>query len=98
MNYKDLKHLVQYLKEMVKCAECKKRFTDNEISILATLPIEGVFQLDCNKCGHSMLVNVGMKGFDENKKAISKDDILDMHSFLNKFNGDFKSLFKPSKK
>ncbi len=97
MNYKDLKELVRYLKEVTKCPHCKKRFIERDISILATLPAEAVFQLDCHNCHNTILVNIGMNNQEEISPGINKDDINSMRSFLSEFNGDFKQLFKPSK-
>ncbi|MFC1655677.1 hypothetical protein ACFL3C_02300 [Patescibacteria group bacterium] len=97
MNYKDLKELVKYLKEVTKCPHCKKRFVERDVSILATLPAEAVFQLDCHSCHNTILVNIGMDNQDKIGSSISDEDINSMRDFLSEFNGDFKQLFKPSK-
>jgi hypothetical protein len=96
MNYNDLKKLVRYLKETTKCPNCKKNFLNKNIIILAILPSEAVIQLDCNKCRCATLVTAG-KNLDSLATGINKNDILDMHNFLSRFNGDFKNLFKSSK-
>lgn len=97
MNYEDLKELVRYLKRLVKCSGCKKNFIDKDISVLATISHEGIFQLECSKCENIMLVNIGLKSGRQHRSLITKNDILDMHNFLEEFNGNFKELFKSSK-
>lgn len=97
MNYVDLKDLIRYLKELVTCTNCKKKFFNKDISILAILPTEGVFQLNCHNCEHTMLVNIGMKNHFHPKTNITNRDVLSMQKFLEEFNGDFKKLFKSSK-
>lgn len=67
------------------------------ISILFTTPMEGVFQLDCAACKQSMIVSITMNNDRPHKSIadrITKQDIEDIHTFLEKFDGDFKTLFK----
>ena len=98
MNYKDLKELIKYLREVTKCPHCKKAFSEKDVYILATLPTEAVFQLECNGCHNTLLVNIGLNNNQEHTNTtINKEDINKMHEFLVEFNGDFKELFKPSK-
>lgn len=96
MNYKDLKELIKYLRDVTKCPHCKKVFLESDVSILATLPTEAVFQLDCHNCHNTLLVNIGLNNHNQTNSVISSDDISNMHEFLTEFNGDFKQLFKPS--
>lgn len=98
MNYEDLKAILRHLKDMMKCTKCDTRFRDKNITILATIPAEGLFQLYCQKCNHSMLVNIAIpaegEGHTISKESITANEILDMRNFLKNFNGDFKKLFK----
>jgi hypothetical protein len=94
MNYEELKQLINYLKDMVACQKCNKRFTESEVYILATLPTEAIFELKCKKCKTATLVNLSMTPVDKNAPIITKNDIIDMHNFLEQFNGDFKQIFK----
>lgn len=98
MNYEDLKELIRYLKKVTKCSECNNRFIDKDVSVLATLPLEAIFQLSCRTCHNTMLVNIGIKHEREHRSLVTKEDVNDMKQFLNTFNGDFKNLFNPSKK
>lgn len=94
MNYEELKFVIRYIKKFVTCSKCESKFTDQNINILATLPVEAVFQINCAHCKHMMFVNIGIQHENNENKVISKRDIETMHKFLEKFNGDFKSLFK----
>lgn len=107
MNYEDLKNILRDLKKMFRCTKCHRRFMDRNISVLATIPTDGIFQLDCESCSHSMLVNISLRSestiqettIRENNpirtsRIITTNDFLDMHIFLDSFNGDFKKLFK----
>jgi len=94
MNYENLKILIKYLKDMIECQGCHKAFKENEILLLATLPTDAVFELVCSECKTTVLVNLSMQPVDNMSPIITKNDILDMHNFLEQFNGDFKKLFK----
>lgn len=94
MNYEELKFVIRYIKRLVSCSKCNKKFLDRNISVLATFPTEGVFQLDCRHCDHTMIVNIGIQQEADSGRKITETDVHDMHHFLQKFNGDFKSLFK----
>lgn len=93
MNYEDLKELIRHLKKITKCSDCNGQFLDRDVAILATLPLEAIFQLNCKKCGNTMLVNIGIRHEREHRSIITQEDIKEMHAFLNNFNGDFKTLF-----
>jgi transcription elongation factor Elf1 len=97
MNYNELKNLVAYLKQVMRCPRCKKNFLTKNIFILGVLPTEGIFQLNCSNCGDSIIVNAGLKSQPSKSSVINKNDVKKMKSFLNNFNGDFKKLFKSSK-
>ncbi|MBN1494860.1 hypothetical protein JW911_03960 [Candidatus Peregrinibacteria bacterium] len=94
MNYDDLKQMIGYLRGMVKCTKCHSAFEEKDILILATLPTEAVFECKCAKCKNATLANLVMQPLGKNEPLISKKDIIDMHEFLQQFNGDFKKLFK----
>ena len=94
MHYEDLKQMVGYLKDMVKCTKCHSPFEDKDILILATLPTEVIFECVCQKCKNATLANLVMQPLGKNEPIISKKEITEMHDFLNVFNGDFKKLFK----
>jgi len=97
MDYNDLKDLIRHLKGNVTCPVCGKHFMDKDVAIIATMETEAVFQLTCSKCDQLMVVNVSMANNLDGVNAITVNDVIDMHNFLEQFNGDFKNLFKFSK-
>jgi len=94
MHYENLKQMVGYLRDMVKCTKCHNAFEEKDILILATLPTEVIFECVCNKCKNTTLANLVMQPLGKNEPIIGKKDVTDMHDFLEAFNGDFKKLFK----
>lgn len=98
MNYEDLKELIRYLKKVTKCSDCNGHFLDKDVSILATLPMEAIFQLNCRKCDNAMLVNIGITHERNHRAIVTEEDVKEMRHFLGNFNGDFKNLFNSSKK
>ncbi len=101
MNYPDIKNAVKHLQETCKCLQCESKYRKNDVHIVATTQMEGLFDLRCPKCQCSTIVTVLLAPEMEVKKAhtqrthhsISHDDVLDIKNFLNNFDGDFKKLF-----
>ena len=105
MNFEQLKELIKYIKKVVTCPHCNEKYTNKNIEILGTMPLEGLFHLRCHGCDSQVLVNVIINPKKDKHKGkkidiitrdhrkISQDDILDVRNFLNNFNGDFKKLF-----
>lgn len=102
MNYPELKIVIKHLKNVMPCTQCKKKFIDEGLKVLSTFNNEALFHFHCFQCGNQLIVHVAMA--EEHQKnrldiqtktadIISKNDILDIHNFLNQFNGDFKKLF-----
>lgn len=98
MNFEDLKELIEHIKAKVPCSNCDYHYIDEDISVIVTLPLEGIFSLNCNKCGATTLANVGIATETTHRTIVTKKDVSEMHEFLENFNGDFKSLFKSHKK
>jgi len=106
MNYAELREIVKHLKRVVPCNMCKKKFLDEDLQVLSTFQQEGLFYFHCHNCKNQLMVHVSIVGKNEERTAnfnikthnpgkINPNEILDMHNFLNRFNGDFKHLFSP---
>lgn len=103
MNFAELKEIIKYLKKTVTCSTCNKKYANEDIRILTTVENEGLFHIHCHHCHNEVIVHITI--FEQTKEKssisietrkagnISEDDILDIHNFLNRFNGDFKQLF-----
>lgn len=96
MRYDKLKHLVQHLKRTLPCTHCDKSFMYKDIKIIITTDDEGIFSLECTKCGYVTMANAGLQPERRHNSVISKRDVNEMTDFLDSFNGDFKKLFKSS--
>lgn len=108
MNFPEIENTIKHLKKVSKCVHCKKGYETEDIHIVATTKIEGLFDLKCSKCKNSTIVSVLLTPtskdpqieiqeknmLDRSHKKISENDILDIRNFLNTFDGDFEKIFK----
>jgi hypothetical protein len=105
MNFSELQQIIKHLKKEVPCHACQKKFGNRGMQVISTFQNEALLQMDCFNCTNRLLVHVAIINQQQEKgtlkpqaeftfhSEISKNEILDMHNFLNKFNGDFKELF-----
>lgn len=121
MNFSELQQIVKYLRKTLPCSHCQSSYDNEGIEVLSTFDDQGLFNLNCPKCKHQLLVHITISDEEKNlsdpEKAnqqtirahrsindkditasfpvnqISTNDVIDMHTFLNQFNGDFKKLF-----
>lgn len=102
MNFADLQNTVEHLLKTSKCLHCKKSYKLDDINILATTKLEGLFDMRCRDCKCSTIVTVVLapeKIEVKNQKiardhnGISRNDVLDIKNFLNNFDGNFKKIF-----
>ncbi len=102
MNYEDLREIIRHLKRVVPCSHCKKKLSNEEISLMATFHQESLLHLSCLQCGNQLIVHVSIVNKNDSSTLsikthegshISQNEVLDMHNFLGQFNGDFKQLF-----
>jgi hypothetical protein len=107
MNYPELESVIKHLQKTCTCLSCKAKYKLEDINIIATTKTEGLFETSCKKCGCSTIVTVlltpEMEVKDQKMQnqrkhgGITKNDILDIKNFLNKFDGDFKKIFTKNK-
>lgn len=104
MNFEELQYAIEHIRKSCKCVSCKKKYKDEDIHVIACTKNEALMELHCEKCNHSTIVTVTLspespeveiteKNTHREHRAISKNDILDMKNFLNKFDGNFKKIF-----
>lgn len=100
MKFSDIKNALKHLVKTNRCLHCRGQYDLEEINIIATTKLEGLFEMHCGKCHLSSIMTVVVSPEIEVKKTqgrshggISPNDILDVKNFLNNFDGDFKKLF-----
>lgn len=111
MLFTDLLLVVSTLRTKFPCPNCKKKFADEDIAIVATLEVELLALVHCTKCCNESIVHATLTAPKQRTtrlrtntekvphfthRSISTDEVLDMHNFLKGFNGDFHSLFSRS--
>ena len=103
MNFIELKGIIRHLKKVVPCSTCQKKFMDEGIKVLSTHNMEGLFHFTCYNCSNQLIVHVSIVEQTDkvnrvniqatNAPHVSPNEVLDIHNFLSRFNGDFKDLF-----
>lgn len=97
MTFEELKDIVKRLLKDLKCANCSHHYENNGVRFLAAYCCEAVFHFLCLNCLYQVIVQVqlfdGEEGEEGKTMTITQNDVLDIHNFLNQFNGDFKQLF-----
>ena len=93
----------------VECGVCGKKYELADIKILDHEDSLWFLSVSCSSCGTRGLIAAVVRDGDvaeviddlteaerdvfAKNEAIAVDDVLDMHTFLDGFEGDFKSLF-----
>jgi len=101
MNHQDLLELIKNIQQMMRCPRCGKNYNFEEIEVKGQVDDAAILmQLICNSCGTPVLAtiigpmpNAEKQNQQRAKSPISSDDLIQFHQELQKFKGDFKSLF-----
>lgn len=104
MKFSEIKTALKHLAKTSNCLHCKEKYELEDINVVATTKLEGLFEMQCTKCKTSTIVTVLLAPEIEIKKqnvkrqhqglaGISENDVLDIKNFLNKFDGNFKKIF-----
>jgi hypothetical protein len=111
MNFPEINSAIKHLIKTCKCLQCQAKYKSENISIVATTKLEGLFELHCDKCKATSIVSILLTPEHEegtaremeitpqrrNFKGISQDDVLDIKNFLSTFDGNFKKIFSKKK-
>ena len=91
-----------------RCSNCRHRFARDRFSVVAKHEKLWVVSARCSSCHMAQMFWVSLRhGIQlapeeltsaererlEALPALNSDDVLEMHEFLNEFDGDFRSLF-----
>lgn len=108
MKFSEIKNALKHLAKTSKCLHCREKYELEDINVVATTKLEGLFEMQCTKCKTSTIVTVLLAPEMEVKnqntqrqhhgiQGISGNDVLDIKNFLNKFDGNFKKIFTSEK-
>ena len=101
MKFSEIKNALEHLTKTTSCSQCQSKYKLNDIHVIATTQVEGLFEMDCPSCSSGTIVSVFLTPEVEirnyrpikNGERVSKNDILDVKNFLNSFDGNFKKIF-----
>lgn len=103
MNYADLQVVIKEVCGKTNCPGCKQSYDSEDIHIVGTTRNEGIFMAKCTKCETNVVINVSVTRKSESNikphkrdwkpNLVSSDEVLDMHNFLDSYEGDIASLF-----
>lgn len=102
--------LLRKLMSSIKCSSCNNHFEESGVEVLGNSKEMWFLQAICSSCHtQSLVVAIVQKCSGSNVvsdltdteqvkfatvNAVSADDLLNMHGFLEGFNGDFSHLFR----
>ncbi len=109
MNLFELKIVLQQLRRDLKCPYCTAEYSERKIQILGTNQVYGMFLAECQECTHRIIITVSVArkhrrissrpyNYWKVGESVSTDEVLDMHNFLNNFDGDLTSLIPADEK
>jgi len=94
----------------MRCSKCDRHYDPGHINVLGHQENVWFFSVYCSNCQSQGLVAASIKKDKRtnvvtdlsrsemtkfsNSSRINSDDILEMHSFLNVFDGDFERIFR----
>lgn len=96
--------IVRIARESMSCSKCGAAFGEGQLDLIDTVGQKGIFACNCLRCGTSSLTVTSLRDFerkvvrreDQIKKVsvekVSPADVVDMKSFLDRFDGDFSQL------
>ena len=101
MFFEQLRNLLRQLINDNRCPNCKSKYTENDINIIGSLQNEVFMNATCNKCHSNTLINAVLGGYRKIRKhqglgdtnPITSNEVIEIHQFLENFDGDFKKLF-----
>lgn len=98
--------IISQAQKIISCPACGRTYAADEIKLRGFLDNTYILQTICNQ-GHSPLLTVFIASYQKREgkplpseirefkaERISSDDVIDFHEKLEKFNGDFESLWQ----
>ena len=101
--------IVKKLMTSVKCTSCGQNYQMRDVKILGNHQDLYFLQVSCSSCHSRFLITAVINQSRnpdivsdltdaeftkfKNSRALNANDVLDMHSYLKEFDGDFSGLF-----
>ena len=102
-------HIVKKLMTSVKCTNCGQNYQMRDVKILGNHQDLYFLQVSCSSCHSRFLITAIINQSRnpdivsdltdaeftkfKDSRTLNADDVLDMHSYLKQFDGDFSGLF-----
>lgn len=111
MDNNQIRELIKNLQISMRCPKCGKKYNLDEIFLKSYVGNTYFLQLNCSNCRTSVYASISVTGNLQNilkniekrqkhknivSQNIQANDIIDMHQFLEDFDGDFQSILKES--
>lgn len=106
---KKLEELINNIQAMIKCPHCGSHYDRRNISIVGQMGQSVLVQLNCGVCKMPVMATIVAQNIYKNDKQslgsqkslsgdvsdgpVAADEIIEMHNFLDSFDGDFEQLF-----
>jgi ribosomal protein L31 len=100
---------VKKLMTSMKCTSCGHNYQMNDVKVLGNHQDLYFLQVNCSSCHSQFLITATINNNEDteiisdltdaeftkfqNSRTPSANDVLDMHSFLKEFDGDFSGIF-----
>ena len=108
MDNQQIRELIKNLQIIMRCPKCGKKYNLEEIFLKSYVGSTYFLQLNCSNCRTSVYASISITGnlekilkninrrekISPKKQKITTDDIIEMHQFLEKFEGDFANILK----
>ncbi len=101
MLFSHLQMILQYLQDELPCPQCTQAFSSDDIEVLMSDPDELYLGIGCPKCELDMELEIQLKDGSNIPQVtintgtpVSKEDLSNISSVLNKHKGGLKSFLK----
>jgi len=100
MNHQELYKFIESVRKNVRCPQCGKQYTFENIEIRGI--VESIMFLELHCQDHMPLlatVAISTSRKENKKEQITSNDVIEIYKYLKKFSGNFTELFenKPGK-
>jgi hypothetical protein len=108
MRFTELREIVRNVRENLVCPRCQEHYNEKALDVVDIAGNKGVFAAQCLRCNTTSLITLSVREYKQRIAArekqvrslaqskVSPNDVLDMKTLLNRFDGKFDQLFADS--